>query len=66
MSEVFLVAIVGSECEEGYDGDPGIGKYAAQYVDEGSGDNSEKTHSNENLDSHVLSTPLSLKSRDSK
>ena len=50
------------ECDE----ESGADKFAAQYVDEGSGDNSEKTHSNENLDSHVLSTPLSLKSRDSK
>ena len=50
----------------GCDGNPGADKSAAQYVDEDSGDNSEKTHSNENLDSHVLSTPLSLKSRDSK
>ena len=64
--EVFLAAIVASECEEGYDGDPGTGKYAVQYVDEVRGDNIEKIDSNGAPDSLDLTTLLNLKNRDSK
>ena len=66
MFKVFLVDAVDCEREEDTDGGPATNKSGTQCVDEGRDDDIEKTLSNENLDSHVLNTPLSIKDRDSK